>query len=336
MKTRLITLALGMLCSLSSYSQGCWDSIIPPILNFTGDTVLICADSSVQLSVLNPQDYHSILWSTGDASASTQIDTSGQLWITVTFDTCALTTDTVITVLLPPVNPYITVDGPTEFCHGESVQLCIEPQPFASVLWSSGGTTPCITVTESGEYCTVVLDQHGCIDTTDVCVSVIVHNPDPIVYQRWDTLFCYDTTFVHYQWFHEQLGLTPGYAIPGANDYFYITQSWGQYAVQVTDSFGCKNELPFEVGIINVSPIKNLLLYPNPTNGEIFLELELKASEKVNLSIIDLLGKVVWAKTLDSGYVFKTSLDLQEFNKGIYTLQLSVGGENFTRKLVKQ
>jgi hypothetical protein len=58
-----------------------------------------------------------------------------------------------------------------EFCDGDSVRLYL-PSQYVSYLWSSGSGNSDISVTQSGTYSVLVLDQNGCSGHSDT-VTVI-------------------------------------------------------------------------------------------------------------------------------------------------------------------
>ncbi|MGK2857389.1 MAG: hypothetical protein ACSLFQ_09300 [Thermoanaerobaculia bacterium] len=74
---------------------------------------------------------------------------------------------------IPPVvsaNPM----GTTTFCEGGSVTLVASPPGLASYSWSTGETTPSITVTTSGIYSVQARTASGCLGTSPP-VTVTVH-----------------------------------------------------------------------------------------------------------------------------------------------------------------
>lgn len=343
MKARLFSLAIGLLFSLNTFSQGCWDSLAPPaFVSISSDSIGYCGADTLspetELSI-QPQSYHSILWSNGDDTLSTLIDSAGEYWVTVTFDTCTWVSDTITAYQYPPINPYIVENGPIEFCQGESVVVCVEPQPFVSVAWTSGASTPCITISEPGLYCAIVMDQYGCIEMTDTCVDIIVHPlPEPVIhiFSGHDTLFCIPDSFVTYQW---DLNGAP---IPTATDPFFVPPVYGNYTVEVTDSFGCTNTSQIFVneywpdGIDETRIVENLSLYPNPVKDKLAIELKLNTAQKVSLSLTDVLGKEVKTSSLGSGSQFNSSVDLGDLKNGVYFLQVQVGDGRLTKRLVKE
>src|ERR1035437_786754 len=129
--------------------------------------------------------------------------------------------------------PTITADGPTSFCWGDSVQLCINPATYHYYFWSNGGSTRCIIVTHSGNYYATVFDSILHADSSLMLSPVIVtvHNPIPVVYQNGNTL--YTDSFNSYQWYLNSI------LISGAINRYYTATQNGNYSVKVTDSFGC-------------------------------------------------------------------------------------------------
>ncbi|MCD4833807.1 MAG: T9SS type A sorting domain-containing protein [Bacteroidales bacterium] len=74
----------------------------------------------------------------------------------------------------------------------------------------------------------------------------------------------------------------------------------------------------------------NLSIYPNPTNGIIIISIENLDSE-MNLVITDITGKTIINKILQNT---NTEIDLSNYAKGIYFIQLYNNNEVTTRKIV--
>jgi len=76
-------------------------------------------------------------------------------------------------------------------------------------------------------------------------------------------------------------------------------------------------------------------LWPNPFSNQLFIQSG-TALNKVDATIYDIVGQIVWKGTLDVPAQVIVSLDLPTFTPGMYILQLR--GVNFvdTRKLLKQ
>lgn len=67
--------------------------------------------------------------------------------------------------------PMVSINGPTTFCTGSSVELSVVGS-FANIVWSNGATSPNITVSQPGNYSVQVTDANGCTATAVQTLSV--------------------------------------------------------------------------------------------------------------------------------------------------------------------
>jgi len=89
---------------------------------------------------------------------------------------------------------------------------------------------------------------------------------------------------------------------------------------------------------VSVNDIKNttqFTVYPNPTNDYTSIAISLDKTEKVILTIVDLLGKEISKeeKVFYSGTTTER-LDVSNFQNGVYFINLQVGNKITTQKLV--
>ena len=77
--------------------------------------------------------------------------------------------------------------------------------------------------------------------------------------------------------------------------------------------------------------------YPNPTKNVLYMELKNEQDDKAKLSLLNLLGEVVWEKSLFSinGKISET-IDFQYFPKGIYFLLCQTETQQYIEKIVKE
>ena len=68
-------------------------------------------------------------------------------------------------------------------------------------------------------------------------------------------------------------------------------------------------------------------IYPNPTNSELFLELE---KEVVDLELTDISGRLLYSS--DKANVI-TKINVDSYNQGVYLLSFSFKGHRFTEKI---
>ncbi|MFN3916132.1 MAG: T9SS type A sorting domain-containing protein [Flavobacteriales bacterium] len=142
--------------------------------------------------------------------------------------------------------------------------------------------------------------------------------------------------FITYQWVDCLNGNSP---IPGATGQnFTVTQN-GSYAVEITDGLAfctvTSNCITINnVGINEESFGTTVLLYPNPVNDILTIELG-EAIEQATVEIFDLSGKRVAINQMRNENLIR--INTGNFAKGVYMVSLSnTKGNKAIYKLVKQ
>jgi hypothetical protein len=90
----------------------------------------------------------------------------------------------------------------------------------------------------------------------------------------------------------------------------------------------------FPTGVREVAPLFVYSVYPNPSEGNMTLDLHQLASESVQISLVNTLGQVVEQLhngTLSAG---KHMFTIEEQAAGLYTLVLSKGSHSDIRRVV--
>ncbi|MBK8564064.1 MAG: gliding motility-associated C-terminal domain-containing protein [Saprospiraceae bacterium] len=114
--------------------------------------------------------FASYLWSNGAATQSIQAVQSGNYAVTVSnADGC--TGQASLAVNLPSL-PQVSIQGNGAVCEGYSTSLNASAI-FNSYLWSTGETSPGITVSTAGTFGLTVTDANGCTATNNWLVSLL-------------------------------------------------------------------------------------------------------------------------------------------------------------------
>ncbi|PCH96446.1 MAG: hypothetical protein COB85_03580 [Bacteroidetes bacterium] len=112
----------------------------------------------------------------------------------------------------------------------------------------------------------------------------------------------------------------------------------GIYGVQVSDSVGSTVVvfalIGAPVGIQEIDIVSNLNLYPNPSFGQITLEVSAKAPGLVRTVIFDVLGNKVYHDNSFKPKTYSETIDLGDFSKGIYFVKVVSGQYSEQQKLV--
>ncbi len=90
--------------------------------------------------------------------------------------------------LLPQTE--IIVNGDTELCPGESVELQVSEGSYSAYEWSNGASGQFLTATEGGIYNAILTDSSGCISFTNSVEISVVQEIVPFIVAASDTKFC--------------------------------------------------------------------------------------------------------------------------------------------------
>ncbi len=118
------------------------------------------------------------------------------------------------------------------------------------------------------------------------------------------------------------------------------------YRVTVTSEFGCATISDLVsihisdscfVGINpNLSIIENnLVVYPNPTNSDIFINLSGYFADDLNIQILSVDGKLIWEENNVAINSEEYKIDLGEISEGVYFIKINSENESVVRKLIK-
>jgi hypothetical protein len=291
--------------------------------------------------------YAQYQWNNGLTDQCITTNVSGVLQLTVVdLNGCSATSSNIQTQLFTVVQPVITANGPTEFCaedaNGQlgSVVLTVGPSLFYSYLWTSGSTTPSITVTESGYYSITVMDLNGCIDSTllSAPIQVVVRAPYPQISVSGNTLT--SDPFLSYQW-HEWQFTTNDIVLTGETNQSYTIDNSSWYFVVVTDDIGCtgsSDTLRVEVDKTGIEDVFGfgLQVFPNPTNDQLYMQFDEGASGSIEVTVSDLSGRLVKSfPRINVQSSSKVELDMTGISSGTYMLNLNKDGNTISQKISK-
>jgi len=215
-------------------ANGCSDaqmfSIGGPVLPQVaiGAPALVCEGDTVILSA-NP-GFLTYLWSSGQTTESIPISQAGTYAVTVAdANGCAATASQVFANLPLPAP---VIGGPAFICGGNAANAVFSvPNTFPQILWSTGATTPTISVSQTGTYLVTVTDANGCTASDSIALTVSPpFSPDIITAPT----NCDGTA---------TLDAGSGYATyiwsNGSTGQQVTVNSAGNYTVTVSDANGC-------------------------------------------------------------------------------------------------
>jgi hypothetical protein len=313
-----------------------------PAVNL-GPDITQCGPS-ISISAGNPGAL-SYAWSSGATTQLATFTSSGSYSVLVTNPQNCSSSDTIVITL----NPYPVPDAglDTTICPGSSVTLDAGAG-YASYTWTVGNftaTTQTITVSPgtSTTYTLSVTSMAGCTSTNtdDVTVNIeqttasfthIVTSGNLVNFSNTSSSTMPYTSV--WDFGDGNTSNTPNaqhtYTANGTyNASLTITNACGSYTV-------VQQVIVTGVGVDEAGMLKEIKVYPNPSDGIFNLEISNINAEKLNVSIIDLTGRVIFESTEEARGDYKKNIDLSAFAKGVYYLRLQAGSSTDTRKLVIQ
>jgi hypothetical protein len=103
----------------------------------------------------------------------------------------------------------------------------------------------------------------------------------------------------------------------------------GNYTVSLTAANSAGSNTKTKTAYIKVNAntsieegkLQSIRIFPNPVND--YLSIELPENEIINLKIVDLFGKVVFAQSIENGLTKIHLLYLSSMNTGMYVLEVT-------------
>lgn len=281
--------------------------------------------------------YTSVLWSTGDTTNTINVNSSGLYTLQVNTNVGCVLFDT-IQVSIGNL-PFVDAGASQEICVGESLVLDAG-SGFASYSWSTGETTPAITVSTAGTYIINVTNNLGCTGADVINIAIL---PNPVA------MFTYvvnangvinftstSTDADSYAWDFNNDGTTDA---SSANP-FYGYVNPGTYNVRLIVSNDCGSDtiiLPVNsVNAINESANEQgFVVYPNPGTDFIMIQvIQNQNAALINYEICDMIGKRVLSGALQQNNI-PQRISIDHLPKGMYLVKLIDEQKTYIQKINK-
>lgn len=259
--------------------------------------------------------------STGEISFNSGDGTVGTYTVVLNPSTNA-TESSVITVF-PTPSPVITQAGSSLTASGN-----VDDE----YLWFLNGsitpiaTTQTINATAGGVYTCQVTNIYGCTATSES--FIICPEVNPIFDPAANEVYVEDI-FETYQWYFN------GLPIDGATTFFVVEAQPGNYAVEVTTSYGCSIESEVLTVINSVDEnewSKLVSIYPNPAKESFTLSIEGNDFVWEKLAVYSSTGQRI-VDVQNPSHLTSLTINTAALAAGSYILQLSNSDQLVTKKL---
>ena len=213
----------------------------------------------------------------------------------------------------------------------------VSSNPFISYVWNNGqSNSSMLTISTSGNYCVTATDSSGCVSTA--CIDVLfvdstdlnpvtIPNP-PLICLGDSVVIEVNNSFINYWWNTANFNDINQHRVV-----VFPTQDF-IYVVEAIDSNGCGSKEEIEVFVdtcvTTVAEKVNMKIgiYPNPTNGDLFINLPFGIN--FSLEVYDITGgHLVYKRSIANDFVLESGI----LEKGIYLINFSSETTSLTKKL---
>ncbi|MBT5528713.1 MAG: T9SS type A sorting domain-containing protein [Cytophagia bacterium] len=241
-----------------------------------------------------------------------------------------------IAISLGQLTPVLNHSGNKVICIGDS--LIVEPvSNFNTYEWRKDGnlisTSKQIIVKDAGTYALFAANAAGCNGTSlNLVISNYPKPPKPSISTSGDSILV-SSSLTGNQWYRNDTLLV------GSNSQGYYATIPGWYKIEVSNQYGCKSTsepFPFGgVGMKEGSRDNQLILYPNPTNGQINISIKSERNGLANVQISNMLGEIVYESQMDIRYnQQQKEIQLNHLDKGLYFLIFKMDGISEVHKII--
>lgn len=90
------------------------------------------------------------------------------------------------------------------------------------------------------------------------------------------------------------------------------------------------------VGTENLDLENEISIYPNPNDGQFYVDGNLEKTQNIEIRIYNVIGQMIWRKNIDDVSIFKEELDLSQLENGNYFIRIQLEDGHFlTKKILK-
>lgn len=286
---------------------------------FGNSLIELCQGQSTTLSASFSFGSASYIWSTGETTQSIEVTSSGFYSVAgVSQNGCVGDTSNLVEVRASnstiPDPPAVVIDGPLEFCQGESTILSA-PEGFGFYRWSNGQSTQTIEVFNTGFYSVQVANDAFCFSNPSLGVFINVSPAPNAPFIQANGNLLASSASQGNQWFLNEVPL------PNATGRFHTATESGFYSVQVTLD-GCASPMSdlfnhLLVSLDERSFEKEVLVFPNPASHIINIQYRNEPTRKISrIEVFNQIGQSIFLASQAN------QVDISGCASGLYFMKL--------------
>ncbi len=299
------------------------------------------ADGTISISVAGGTGAYSFAWDSGSTDEDPTGLASGDHSVVVTDANGCTMSAGPYTITEPDALAVATSGTTSTSCNGGSdgainITASGGTAPY-TYAWDNGSTDEDPTGLVAGDYSAVITDANGCTISTGL---ITVSEPDALS----------STTDL----VEGSLDNDGSISITAAGGTFPYTYLWsngettdditglaaGDYTCTITDANGCTYTTGIitvddRTGVADLDQVASYTLAPNPTSGNVRIQMELNAAYDVSITVYDVTGKTIHTDARVAANQATFDVNLSEAANGLYFARIIVDGQTFTERIIK-
>ncbi|MCH2044518.1 MAG: right-handed parallel beta-helix repeat-containing protein [Saprospiraceae bacterium] len=300
------------------------------------------ADGAIDQTISGTPGPYNVTWSSGQTTEDLTAVPSGVYLATIVdgSTSCSYVESYIINQPTPiSANASIT-DASCMGVNDGVVDLTVTGgnAPYA-YAWSDGSTTEDLMTAEGGSYAVTITDNSGCTFVTNATVnntSMVEINLDSLLDETVD------------------IGGAIHISVTGGTAPYFVNWNNGQttedlvgvvaatYTVVVTDANGCtadanytvNYEIPIGTAVEDVEGLQSLRVFPNPTNANVWIALELSEMTEVKVDLFDAAGRQLQSLSPEMTAAHTFELNMADYPSGVYNARIIIGDKVVTQKII--
>ncbi len=303
-----------------------------------------CGDGTVDLSATSPDPVswydapNGTLLGTGNSFTTPSISTATTYYAVAGITGCLSN----FVPVLATVNSQPTAPTVTSASNCGPAQLTLSASSANTISWfnaPTGGTVITTGSTYQNTFATTTtlyVEAHdGTCPSLRTPVTATIHTPPSVVLGP------------------DTIGIVSGQTVTLNAGSGYTSYSWSTGAssqsinvstpstvyVTVVDVNNCQGTDTIVITLItNVNQIlsdSDIELYPNPSTGIFALSIK-QVRTKIELRVMNILGKDVWADSFSGTGIYRNTIDLSSAAKGVYFLQVRTNEGTVSKRILLQ
>ena len=342
-------LAAGNYLATISDANGCVTTTSVTVANSSGslstsatttNATCIAADGSATVSANGGTAPFSFAWNNGQTSATANALSAGSYSVTVTdANGCVSTANATVNASNGGLSASAsTSNAICTSATGTATATASNGTAPYNFLWNNGASTSSLNNLLPGNYSVTAVDANGCIATANATVGSSTGNLSATASSTDVTTNGGNNGSVDIT---VSGGTAPfGFAWSnGATTEDLAAVVAGTYTVTITDANGCAIT---QSATVNQPPVAieltannwSATIFPNPTENQSMVSVELGTTANVRIRLINSLGQIIQSSEYSDVMNVQHSLNVSELPAAIYMVEIKADGIQKTQRLV--